>query len=278
MNLTKSFLLVLLTSAAVLAQGPPPPRGGGFARAMPGGPGFGARGHGKLVTGAPYTADVNLTRTQTLPDGNVIQHTMTGKVARDAAGRTYSVETSNGGPLGQNGPVTRISIFDPVAGYSYELDPTTKTAVRRAIHTAPAGAGNWGGGGGGGLKAVPGDKPANPNAVKADLGTQMVNGVNALGTSHTRTIPAGAMGNAKPIVSTSETWYSPELQTVISAKFADPRSGQSNFALTNIQTSADPSLFQVPAGYTISDAPQGPGMRGQFRRGGGPPPPPPPQE
>ena len=129
MKLTNSILIVLLTGAAVLAQGPPP-HGGGFGRPMAGGPGggFGPRGH-KLVTGAPYSADMNLTRTQTLPDGNVIQHTTTGKVARDAEGRTYSMETSTGGPLGQTGPVTRISIFDPVAGYSYELNPATKTAA-----------------------------------------------------------------------------------------------------------------------------------------------------
>jgi hypothetical protein len=57
---------------------------------------------------------------------------------------------------------------------------------------------------------------------------------------------------------------------VISATHSDPRSGQSTFALTNIQTTADPSLFQVPAGYTVTDATPGP--RGQFGRRPGPPP------
>jgi hypothetical protein len=270
MKLTKSFLIVLLTGAAVFAQGPPPPGvGHGFGGRMAGGPGgFGPRGH-KLVTGSPYTADMNATHTQTLPDGNVIQHTTTGKVARDAAGRTYTVETSNGGPLGQNGPVTRISIFDPVAGYSYELNPTTKTAVRRQIHQPPAG----GGFGGWGPQDWPNAaaRPANPNMAKADLGTQLVNGVNAQGKSTTHTIPAGAIGNTKAIVSTNEIWYSPELQTVISSKMNDPRGGESVFALTNIQKTADASLFQVPAGYTVTDAPRG---RGEFGHPGGPPPPP----
>jgi len=261
MKLTKSIFIVLLTGAAVLAQGPPPSGGRGFGR-MAGGPGFGSHGH-KVVAGAPYTADLNVTRTQTLTDGNVIQNTITGKVARDASGRTYSTETSTGGPLGQTGPVTRTWIFDPVAGYSYELNATTKTAVRRQVHTPPATG-----------SAAPNfaNRPANPNVVKADLGTQMINGVNAQGTSRTRTIPAGSMGNTKPLVSTSEVWYSPELQTVISSKFTDPRSGLSNLALTNIQTTADPSLFQVPAGYTVTDAPRGPGPRGEFGHGGPPPP------
>ena len=42
------------------------------------------------------------------------------------------------------------------------------------------------------------DRPANPNVATTDLGTQVVNGVNAQGKSTTRTIPAGAMGNAQP--------------------------------------------------------------------------------
>lgn len=271
MKLTKSFLIVLITGAAVLAQGPPPEGGRGFGPRMAGpggpggGPGFGLRGH-KVVAGAPYTADMSSTHTQTLPDGNVIQHVTSGKVARDASGRTYWMETSTGGPLGQTGPVTRVSIFDPVAGYSYELNTTAKTAVRRQIHQPPAGATD---------KFNPDARPANPDVVKTDLGQQLVNGVTAQGTSTTRTIPAGAIGNVKPIVSTNEIWYSPDLQVVVSSKFSDPRGGQSVFALTNIQKSADASLFQVPAGYTVTDAPKG---RGEFGRDKMPPPPPPQEE
>ena len=272
MKLNKYLLTVLITSAAVLAQGPPPGGGRGFGGRMegpggPGGPGFGPRGSHKVVTGAPYSADMTSTHTETLPDGNVIQNTTTGKVARDASGRTYLQETSNGGPLGQTGPVTRISIFDPVAGYSYELDATTKTAVRRQIHQpSAADSSKW--------DREAGSRPANPNVVKSDLGQQMVNGVTATGSSTTHTIPAGAIGNTKPIVSTNEIWYSPELQVVVSSKHSDPRGGQAVFALTNIQKSAEASLFQVPAGYTITDAPKRRG--GEF--GHGAPPPPPPQE
>jgi hypothetical protein len=277
MKLTKSLLIILVTGAAVLAQGPPPPGGGEFGRmagGMPGGPGFGPRGH-KLVTGAAYTADVNATQTRTLPDGNVIQHTMSGKVARDAAGRTYTMHTSTGGPLGQTGTVTRISIVDPVAGYSYELDPAAKTAVRREIHQPPAGGGPGADFRGANPNAQA--RPADPNLEKKDLGSQMINGVVAQGKSHTRTVPAGANGNAKPIVSTSETWISPDLQVVVSAKMSDPRVGESVYALTNIQKTADASLFQVPAGYTITDGPKGRGG-GLGGRMGRRPPPPPPQE
>jgi hypothetical protein len=165
--------------------------------------------------------------------------------------------------LGQEGPVTRIAIFDPVAGYAYELNQTTKTATRRrAIHVPSANAGGpdagkWKGGG--------------PSAVKTDLGTSTVSGVAATGTLTTRTIPAGAIGNTNPIISTSETWYSTDLQTIVASKHSDPRAGQMSYSLTNIVRS-EPSaaLFQVPAGYTLTDAPKG---RGAFEHAGPPPPP-----
>ena len=53
-----------------------------------------------------------------------------------------------------------------------------------------------------------------PNVTTTSLGTQTINGVQAEGTRTTRTIPAGAIGNANPIVITNERWYSPDLQTV----------------------------------------------------------------
>ncbi len=258
MKLTKHIVIGLVAGVALLAQGPPPGDRGfgpGFGRGM--GPHL-----GKVVKGAPYSADVSSTRVETLADGNKIQQTMTGKIARDSEGRTYTIETSTGGPLGQTGPATRISIFDPVAGYAYELNPTTKTATRRAVHVPSLT----------GVTPSPHErKGPGPEAVKADLGTSTINGVLAQGSKTTRTIPAGAIGNASPIVSTTETWYSPDLQTVISSTHSDPRAGQMTYALTNIERSEpNAALFQVPAGYTVTDAPKG---RGQFGHGGPPPPP-----
>jgi len=258
MKLRKYILIGLVTGAAVLAQGPPP-HGRGFGPAFA--PGMGMH-PGKVVTGAPFSAEVSSTRVETLADGNTIQQTITGKIARDSQGRTYTLETSTGGPLGQTGPVTRIAIFDPVAGYAYELNTAAKTATKRAIRLPGSEAA---------LRGEGRRKGGEPEAVKADLGTSTINGVVAQGTKTTHTIPAGAIGNASPIVSTSETWYSTELQTVVASKHSDPRAGQMSYSLSNIERS-EPSaaLFQVPAGYTVTDAPKG---RGEFGHAGPPPPP-----
>ncbi len=99
----------------------------------PGGPhGFGDH-HGKVVTGAPYTATVTNTMVQQLADGNTIQRTISGTVARDSMGRTYEQQTVPSGPFGQTGPNTMTFISDPVAGVSYVLDANTKTAIKHQL-------------------------------------------------------------------------------------------------------------------------------------------------
>jgi hypothetical protein len=255
-----AFACVLAVGGLYAQDGPPPPPrgpgmgpGGGFGHMGPG-PGFGGPQR-KVVTGAPYSADVSNQSIETLADGNTIQHTTSGHVARDSQGRTYSQETVTGGRLGQNGPHTFTFINDPVAGYSYALDASSKTAIRRAIKAPPAGAPPQGRGPRGGDSA---------NTVTTDLGTQTIAGVTAQGKNVTHTIPAGTIGNAAPIITTMETWYSPDLQIPVLAKRTDPRMGQSTYSLTNVQRDEPAaSLFQVPSDYTVQDAGNGP--RAHFR-------------
>ena len=132
---------------------------------------------------------------ETLSDGNSIQRSTTGHVARDAQGRTYSQETITGGMLAHNGPVTITFITDPVAGFAYTLNATKKVAMRRTIKPRPDKPERPAG-------DAPASRPARPNVTATELGTQVVNGVSATGKSMTHTIPAGEMGNAAPIVST----------------------------------------------------------------------------
>ena len=87
---------------------------------------------------------------------------------------------------------------------------------------------------------------------KEDLGTQQINGVAALGKRLTRTVPANTIGNQLPIVSVTETWYSPELQMVVESKHNDPRFGEQTYTLKNIvRSEPDPSLFTVPQGFKV---------------------------
>jgi hypothetical protein len=95
----------------------------------------------KATVGAPYSAETTVESLQTLADGNRIVRKTTGRVYRDGEGRTrreeegqaMNVRTPDG-----SASVTRratISISDPVAGFSYSLDPERKIAWRTSMAT-----------------------------------------------------------------------------------------------------------------------------------------------
>ena len=215
-------------------------------------------GHGKTVAGAPYSAQAVTQVTQTLANGNQINRTTTSAVARDSSGRTMREETLGGfGPWGAQGSAAgakSVMIHDPVAQVSYVLDATNKVAHKMTMGNHQRGAARGAAGENGAQPRIArGNRPAPQTE---SLGTQAINGVSAQGTRITRTIPAGAIGNAQPIEIVTETWYSPDLQLVVMSKTSDPRTGDSVYQLTNIvRAEPDASLFQVPAGYSVSEAP-----------------------
>ena len=218
----------------------------------------------KKVTGAPFSATFTTSTSQTLADGNKIQRSSTGSVARDSQGRMRREMTLPPGPWAdtEKTPPHVIFINDPVGGANYILKVDDKTGTKFTPpldRRRPADS------------ATPADAsaPEDKDVVKTSLGTQTISGVTAEGTRTTRTIPAGAIGNENPIQITVEKWYSPSLQLYVMIKRSDPRSGDSVFQLTGIQTSEPAaSLFQVPTDYTITA-----GSNGRGHRGGPPPPP-----
>ena len=99
------------------------------------------------------------------------------------------------------------------------------------------------------------------NARNESLGKQAIEGVEAEGTRNTLEIPAGEIGNERPIEIVFERWYSPELQVVVMTKHSDPRFGETTYRLTNINRSEPAGeLFQVPADYTVQSPPGPPGV------------------
>lgn len=271
-TITAATIGALLLGAALLAQGPPPP--------PPGPPGMGFNidrfemgFRGRTVTGSPFSAQSSTETVQTLADGNRIDRTNTGMMYRDSQGRTRVEENfKHFGPMpasGNAGPM--VFINDPVSGMDYILNPSNKTAVE-STRPAPKGARGQGGGGNGPRGQF---TPRNNSNVTTQTETQSLDGLTVQYTRVTRTIPAGQIGNANPIQTVLERWYSSDLQMVIKSVDTNPEFGTTTFQLTNINRSEpDASLFQVPSDYTVSAAKPGP--RGR-RRGNGPPPPPPQQ-
>lgn len=282
---------------------------------------------GKVVKGAPYSAEGVTETVQILGDGNRIVRNSSSKVYRDSLGRTrreQALKAVGAWPVSGDAPTT-VSINDPVAGTQYTLNTASKTANKMTVQrvtrdvslangdkfTVVTRANATGGKvavngevkevNGGQFTFVTDDNQkivlteagekaqvekmavelkaremsermntvtvagtgtgvatfsarANTQVNKESLGIQVIEGVQAEGTRITITIPAGEIGNERPIVTVNERWYSPELQTVVMTKNSDPRSGETTFRLTNInRNEPDPSLFQVPADYTVKE-------------------------
>ena len=280
---------------------------------------------GKVVKGAPYSAQALTETTQTLSDGNRIINKSTATIYRDSEGRTRREQTLRVmGPFATAGePPQTIFINDPVAGVNYALDTRSKVAhkmppmrfefkMRFPDGEGPGAGIGTGVGGGVGVRTSapptsgvsapmvfertappPGVRVGGPppgltgegsamvfersltpppsgeggmvfqwqgaredNARNESLGKQAIEGVEAEGTRRTVEIPAGEIGNERPIEIVFERWYSPELQVVVMTKHSDPRFGETTYRLTNINRS-EPAreLFEVPADYTMKEPP-----------------------
>ena len=241
---------------------------------------------GKPVTGAPYSADAVTETTQVLADGNRISRSSTAHVARDSMGRTrreQNLKMLGPWPGPGNAP-SFIMINDPVGGVHYTLDTQAKTAMKMPVPAlnpeevkrmdemkaramtkqenhvvslaiaSPDGVG--GGVGGATVWFDAADSPqGNQTPPKIEsLGNQEIEGVQAEGKRVTETIPAGKIGNERPIEIVNETWYSPELQLTVMSRHSDPRTGDVTYKLTHVDRSEPPAtLFQVPADYKLQE-------------------------
>lgn len=267
---TVCLLLLGAVEASAQMPGPPPPPPPESGQNM-----FYVRTFrlqdNKVVSGLPYSAQATTETTQTLSDGNRIVRKETAKVYRDSMGRMRRDLAVNAiGPWSPTGgPMQMVSIFDPVAGVNYMLNEQQKKAFKMVPPPKPpAGPGTversdrvFVAGGAGMASAGPTvafmEKDAGIGTrTQESLGTQDIEGVQAQGTRVTETIPAGKIGNEKPIVITDERWYSPDLQVDVLVKHSDPRTGDIVYRLTNItRDEPDASLFQVPPDYTVENGP-----------------------
>lgn len=212
----------------------------------------------EVVKNAPYSATSVTETTQTLADGNRIVNKSSSFYARDGQGRVrreMSMERMGRLPVG--GP-QMIFISDPSTHTEYILQPGDRTA--RVIQ------GNEENGGAARVRRkldmivktrTGNERPPEKSGLQEkadvkheDLGTQEIEGVSCQGKRETVTIPAGKVGNDRPIEISSETWYSPDLHAMVLRKHSDPRVGETVYRLTEIKTGEpDPALFQVPNGY-----------------------------
>jgi hypothetical protein len=234
---------------------------------------------GPPVQGAPYSATSTNENVQTLADGTRIVQTSTGNIARDSQGRTRQDTSLPAiGTLSAADAPHIVFIQDPVAQTAFTLNLTNKTAQKMpALPANLSTSGTISGGGPGkvmmqmgGMVSAGGPPPVGIAMQRTfiasndqgqvsteDLGSETMEGIQVTGVRTTRTIPAGEIGNDRPISIVTEVWTSPDLKTIVYSKRTDPRMGEQTFQLTNIvRSEPDASLFAVPPDFKIADSPQ----------------------
>jgi hypothetical protein len=219
----------------------------------------------ETVKGAPYSAEVVNESVQVLPDGNRIVHRSTSRVYRDSEGRTRRESDTPSG-------VVEINISDPMLGKSWGLNPDRRIAIERPRPAMLNGNVNLNGQlehltvmlngqiasfvarGGNGYSFATGQN--SETSAEEKLTPKVIEGLRVEGLRRTTTIPAGAIGNERAIVVTSDQWTSPDLKVLVLSESSDPRTGTSTYKLVNVKRGDAPaSLFQVPADYTVQTGP-----------------------
>ena len=227
----------------------------------------------RTVKNAPYSAEVVTDHIQQLADGNRIVEHSSGRVYRDKEGRVRREEDRpSGNPA--------ISIFDPVSGVSYSLDPERRIAwkssaqvglalmnkldaakmeaarieeLKRRVEQAPEviemrkkveaehrTAETMTVETAGGMMTMRRSSIGGEQHKEEALPARTIEGVRVEGRRMTTTIAAGAIGNEWPITIVSEEWTSPDLQLLVLTDRKDPRNGDSSYKLQGIQR-GDPS-------------------------------------
>jgi len=216
-----------------------------------------------VVKGQPYSAEGVTKITQTLADGTRIEREVRSKFYRDSSGRVRREQNILGldsllGPL-SSAPQMATTIVDPVAGTVSSINPAGREGRSFIILRD------------GYRVSVPSSSPSiitlqpapalpTPAPKTESLGTRQIEGLSATGEKSSSIIPAGRIGNDRPIEILDERWISTDLKVVLLARHRDPQTGEVEFRLTNIKRAEpSPDLFKVPSNsFIMRSAPQAP--------------------
>ena len=241
------------------------------------------------LTGAPYSGEAVTDSVQVLADGNRIVTHNAARVYRDSKGRTrretlgpdgqvtsISITDPASGKSYTINPRTNTVQGTGIATYSLTRSATSSSGLPGAeVVTVYSAAGQKlseqlkgpedaqlprrvvagqavSMGDAGTVSMLTAWPTVEAPTAKESLGQQTIEGVLATGTRTTIVMPAGAIGNERPITIVSEEWTSTDLKVLVMTKHSDPRVGETTYRLTGIdRTEPNPSLFELPAGTTV---------------------------
>jgi hypothetical protein len=226
----------------------------------------------------PYLAEFKSVFVQTLADGTTITSETRDIEALDSHGRSLLTKSVPLPGHAANEQDLQTTVYDPVGRTDGRWDSLTKTAKitkfppedeRHGCWTTDSGSYkvNYGSA----RQSAPANNPdrmtgsttlsvlTNTSStlngtVEEDLGTDVIQGVEVHGVRRTSTIPAGKIGNDRPIVTTNEIWTAPSLGIALRLVSDNPTSGKSTHEVVSLTVGdPDPSVFQPPEDYKVTE-------------------------
>ena len=204
------------------------------------------------IPNAPFRATLDTEWIRFAADGGTITFINERHIARDGRGRIYEERWVLVPKFHSNGDIpskmTWIQIADPKLHTIYNC--STDKHVCDMVTYDPAED----------LTAAQPRTPPRTGTVDhgsftvEDLGTRNIAGVNTVGIRESYRMEAGEMGNDQPVTRVKEEWHSQELGINLLSIRSDPTIGKQTFTVVELTASEpDAQLFEVPAGYRISD-------------------------
>lgn len=204
-----------------------------------------------VATGEPFSAKLMAEWTDKLPDGTTVRKTFFNLLARDSEGRVHQ-ERRTMIPAGseQASKVTAITIWDAPQRTRITCEVAERICQmnwfmpRVQLVDEPEGL----------------SRDGKSFLTREKLGTEMRGELAVEHSRETRATNAGAEGNSKPLSTTKEFWYSPDLKINLAIRRNCACGAVEDLQVTDLQrTEPDVAMFQPPEGYTIVDLRQGPG-------------------
>jgi hypothetical protein len=214
-------------------------------------------GQAGIVAGNPFQAEIEVTSSNrpAIPESTI--RPRLEMVARDGQGRVREERVSGkfkrdtGPETGTEAEERFIDICDPTAETLTRID--TLNATAKIIHARPSAASR--------LSStrtfcsMQAPFGHNPNVSKEDLGDQIIEGVPAHGVRITiKSLLGGSDASAGESI--TEVWCSDELAAVVLRTTESTKTGfKTAIAMRKIErTEPDPALFQIPAGYAVTES------------------------
>lgn len=190
------------------------------------------------VSGARVTATYAIQVDQPLTGGGTEIVSSVTHVARDSKGRIrQELRQLVPAPIGEP-PLVGVLIADPVSHMIETLDPVHHTDIKRQ------------------LKRSTQNYSASTGSQGEDLGSKVIDGLQAEGTRRTWISPL-VSSSGRPVQVVDETWYSSELQLVVSEQQTNSSGRIVTIRLSHFdRREPSASLFKRPRGYYVNG--QGP--------------------